>query len=127
MNANEDINKYAEALEQKTLELIQSEDWLALDAMIASECQFVTNSGVYTKTQSLDLMKKMRLTSASIRNVKATACGDSLIVSFELSCSELINGEQQSTDYSPRLSVWKQIDGVHRCIAYGDFNTSKRV
>lgn len=41
---NEDLIKIAQDLEQKTLDLIQAGSWPILDAMIASECQFVTNS-----------------------------------------------------------------------------------
>ena len=116
------LNQLAESLEQKTLDLIQSGRWDELGRMIASECQFVTAHGVFNKPQAMALMQGMGLRDASIRNVCATACDDTLIVSFELACTELIAGKPQRRDYSPRLSVWKQIDGAYTCIAYGDFN-----
>lgn len=122
MATNETLNQFAQALEQKTLDLIQASNWPALDAMLAAECQFVTNSGIFDKQQAMALMQGMQLTSSAIRHVKATENGDTLIVSFELACTELINGRTQSKDYSPRLSVWKKINGQYLCVAYGDFN-----
>ena len=117
-----DQNTLAESLEQKTLDLIQAGDWPALDAMIAPECQFVTNGGVFDKPRAMALMQGMKLTGTKMRNVKATRSGDSLVVSFELACTELIDGKPQSKDFSPRLSVWKKQGDAYRCVAYGDFN-----
>lgn len=116
------LNKLAESLEQKTLDLIQTGRWQELDAMMAPACQFATNQGVFDKARAMTLMQGMKLTSATMRNVKATGCGDNLVVSFELACSELINGQAQSRDFSPRLSVWKKMGDTYLCIAYGDFN-----
>lgn len=122
MATNETLNQIAQHLEQKTLDLIQSGDWVALDAMLAPECQFVTNGGVLNKPQAMALMQAMQLTQASMRQVHATASGDTLIVSFELACTERIDGKLQSKDYSPRLSVWKKAADTYLCVAYGDFN-----
>ena len=47
MTVNQSLNQFAQALEQKTLDLIQAGQWAALDAMIAPECQFVTNEGIF--------------------------------------------------------------------------------
>lgn len=122
MSAHESLNQLAQDLEQKTLDLIQACRWADLDEMIAPECQFVTNSGVFEKPWAMSLMKGMRLTGSTMRNIKATTIGDTLIVSFELACIERINGNPQSKDYSPRLSVWKRVSDHYQCIAYGDFN-----
>lgn len=122
MTSHAALNQLAQDLEQKTLDLIQSSNWAALDAMIAPECQFVTNSGIFNKTQAMALMQAMHLEASTLRHVRATECGDTLIVSFELACTEMIGGKRQSKDYSPRLSVWKKIGGNYQCIAYGDFN-----
>ncbi|MEN9879752.1 MAG: hypothetical protein RIQ55_398 [Pseudomonadota bacterium] len=122
MTNNESLNQIALALEQKTLDLIQSGNWAALDAMIAPECQFVTNDGVFDKSAAMSLMQAMHLTDASIRNVHATSNGDTLIVSFELACAEFVNGQRQSENYRPRLSVWKKYADKYQCMAYGDFN-----
>lgn len=122
MNTPTDITTLATALEQKTLDLIQAGRWAELDAMIAPECQFVTNGGVFDKAKAMSLMQGMKLTATQMRHVKATRTGDALIVSFELACSELIEGKPQSKDFSPRLSVWQERDGQFLCVAYGDFN-----
>lgn len=116
------LNKLAESLEQKTLDLIQAGRWQELDAMIAPECLFATHQGVVDKTRAMSLMQGMQLTAATMRHINATCCGDNLIVSFELACSERINGQVQSRDFSPRLSVWKRVGNAYLCIAYADFN-----
>ncbi len=120
-NEQETINQLAASLEHQTLDLIQNHQWDALDDMIAQECQFVTHQGVYDKQGALSLMKHMALRSAKVSDVKASLCGDNLIISFRLACSEMIDGLEQSKEFSPRLSIWKQLDGKFRCIAYGDF------
>ncbi len=122
MSTHESLNQLAQTLEQKTLDLIQAGDWPALEAMIAAECQFVTNGGIFNKAEAMALMQAMHLEAATLRHVTATECGDTLIVSFELACTELIGGKRQSKDYSPRLSVWKKRAAGYQCIAYGDFN-----
>lgn len=119
---NQALIKTAQDLEQKTLDLIQAGNWSALDTMISPECKFVTNSGVFNKHQAIKLMQAMNLREANIRHVQATQCGDTLIVSFELACTEMIDDKPQSKGYSPRLSVWKQMVTGYQCIAYGDFN-----
>ena len=116
------LNTLAESLEQKTLDLIQAGRWQELDAMIAPECQFATHQGVLDKSRAISLMQEMQLTAATMRHINATRCGDNLIVSFELACTERINGQPQSRDFSPRLSVWKRVGNAYLCIAYGDFN-----
>lgn len=122
-NVSSDLNVFAKALEQRTLDLIQSENWATLDAMISGECQFVTQSGVLNKSEAMTLMQRMQLKTAILKDVKATAVGDNLVVSFYLACSEIINGELQSRDFTPRLSIWKKIGETYRCIAYADFAT----
>ena len=122
-DAASDLNAFAKALEQRTLDLIESQSWAELDAMISPECQFVTQAGVLKKSDAMTLMQRMQLKSATMKNVKATAVGDNLVVSFYLACSELINGKQQSGDFTPRLSVWKKTGEEYSCIAYGDFAT----
>ena len=97
-------------------------NWSALDAMISPECQFVTSSGVFNKHQAMTLMQAMNLKETAIRQLQATQCGDTLIVSFEMACTEMIDDKPQSKACSPRLSVWKQMATGYQSIAYGDFN-----
>lgn len=119
-----ELNQLAESLEQKALDLIEAGRWQELSDMIAPECQFVTTYGVFEKAQAMALMQGMGLKDASIRSVRANACNDTLVVSFKLACTEWVAGKPQRRDFSPRLSVWKKIDGTYKCIAYGDFNRS---
>lgn len=123
-NASSDLNVFAKALEQKTLDLIESQSWAELDAMMSPECQFVTQAGVLNKSKAIALMQRMQLKSTTLKDVRATVVGDNLVVSFYLACSEIVNGEQQSGAFTPRLSVWKKTGAVYSCIAYADFATS---
>ena len=112
----------AEALERKTIALIQEKNWIALEEMLAPECQFVTVNRVYGKSEAMRLMKEMHLASVTLKDFSAQAVGDNLVVTFQMACAEHIAGEPQSQDFSPRLSVWKQYGERYVCIAYADMN-----
>jgi len=112
----------AEALERKTIALIQEKNWPALDEMLASECQFVTVKSVFGKSEAMRLMKEMHLASVRLKDFDVKAVGDNLVVTFQMACTEHIAGEPQSHDFSPRLSVWKQSGERYVCIAYADMN-----
>jgi hypothetical protein len=114
--------KVAEALERKTIALIQEKNWSALEEMLAPECQFVTVKSVYGKSEAMRLMKEMHLASVTLKDFSAQAVGDNLVVTFQMACAEHIAGEPQSHDFSPRLSVWKQCGERYMCIAYADMN-----
>ena len=114
--------KVAEALERKTIALIQEKNWSALEEMLASECQFVTVNRVYGKSEAMRLMKEMHLATVTLKDFDAKAVGDNLVVTFRMACTEQIAGEPQSHDFSPRLSVWQQSGGRYVCIAYADMN-----
>ena len=122
MSSGESLDQLALALERKTLDLIETGAWDALSAMISPACQFVTNQGILDKSQAMRLMQGLRLKDARIRHIKATSSGDTLTVSFELSCSEFIQGQWQSRDFRPRLSVWQKEGADYLCIAYADFS-----
>lgn len=112
----------AEALERKTIALIQEQNWEALGDMLAPECQFVTVNSVYGKSDAMRLMKEMHLTSVTLKEFDVKAVGDNLIVTFQMACAEHIAGQSQSAAFSPRLSVWKQSGERYVCIAYADMN-----
>ena len=112
----------AEALERKTIALIQQKNWLALDEMLAPECQFVTVNSVYGKLEAMRLMQDMHLAAVTLKGFDAKAVGDNLVVTFQMACTEHVAGEPQSNDFSPRLSVWKQRGEGYVCIAYADMN-----
>lgn len=112
----------AEALERKTIALIQEQNWEALGDMLAPECQFVTVNSVYGKSDATRLMKAMHLTSVTLKEFDAKAVGDNLVVTFQMACAEHIAGQPQSAAFSPRLSVWKQSGEHYVCIAYADMN-----
>lgn len=112
----------AEALERKTIALIQEKRWSDLEEMLAPECQFVTVNSVYGKTEAMRLMKEMHLASITLKDFGAQAVGDNLVVTFQMACTERIAGEPQSHDFSPRLSVWKKSGEDFVCIAYADMN-----
>lgn len=112
----------AEALERKTISLIQEKNWVALEEMLAPECQFVTVNSIYGKSEAMRLMKQMHLAAVTLKDFDAKAVGDNLVVTFQMACSEDIAGEPQSCDFSPRLSVWQQSVDRYVCIAYADMN-----
>lgn len=114
------IELEAEKLERLSVQLIQDENWQALDQMLAPGCQFVSSQGACDKASAMRLMKEMNLGPVKFKDFKVTEAEDTLIVSFWIAALEYRDSKELSPDYSPRLSVWKKIDSQWQCIAYAD-------
>lgn len=114
------IELEAEKLERLSVQLIQDENWQALDQMLAPGCQFVSSQGACDKASAIRLMKEMNLGPVKFKDFKVTEAEDTLIVSFWIAALEYRDSKELSPDYSPRLSVWKKIDSQWQCIAYAD-------
>ena len=70
-------------------------------------------------------MKGMNLGPVQLKDFLVTQSGDNLIVSFWLAADEYHDGKALSSEFSPRLSVWKNKGDQWLCIAYADFITPK--
>jgi len=114
----------AEELERLSVQLIQDKDWGALEKMLAPGCQFVSSQGACDKESAMHLMKEMHLGPVKFKDFKVTQAEDNLIVSFWIAALEYRDGKELSPEYSPRLSVWKKIEGQYLCIAYADLIAS---
>ena len=81
-------------------------DTEALDALLAPDYQLVRNDGTRA-TKEEYLAEPATVDSYSIANVKGTSTGNTLVVSFDLTIEEEING-QQIAETAPRLGsfVW---------------------
>ena len=110
----------AEELERLSVKLIQDQNWEALEKMLAPGCQFVSAQGACDKASAMRLMKEMQLGPVKFKDFKVTEAQDNLIVSFWIASLEYRDGKELSPEFSPRLSVWKKIDGQWLCIAYAD-------
>ncbi len=115
----------AEELERLSVKLIQDKSWEALEKMLAPSCQFVSSQGACDKESAMSLMKEMHLGPVKFKDFKVTQAEDNLIVSFWIAALEYRDGKELSAEYSPRLSVWKRINGQWQCIAYADLIASK--
>ena len=117
------IQAEAEKLERLSVQLIQDQNWDALEKMLDPACQFVSMSGSCDRASAMSLMKEMNLGPVKFKDFKVTQAGDNLIVSFWLAALEFRDGKELSPDYSPRLSVWKKVSNQWQCIAYADLIT----
>lgn len=124
MSDQKSIEIEAEKLERLSVQLIQDKDWGALEKMLAPGCQFVSSQGACDKESAMRLMKEMHLGPVKFKDFKVTQAEDNLIVSFWIAALEYRDGKELSPEYSPRLSVWKKIEGHYLCIAYADLITS---
>lgn len=124
MSDYKSIELEAENLERLSVQLIQNKNWEALEKMLAPECQFVSSQGACDKDSAMRLMKEMHLGPVKFKDFKVTKAQDNLIVSFWIAALEYRDGKELSPEYSPRLSVWKKIEGQWLCIAYADLITS---
>lgn len=113
----------AEELERLSVKLIQDKNWDALEKMLDPACQFVGMNGACDRASAMSLMKEMNLGPVKFKDFKVTQAGDNLIVSFWLAALEFQDGKELSPDYSPRLSVWKNVSNQWQCIAYADLIT----
>ena len=125
MSDSTSIEIEAENLERLSVQLIQDKNWEALDKILAPSCQFVSSQGSCDKASAMRLMKEMHLGQVKFKDFKVTQAEDNLIVSFWIAALEYRDGKALSPEFSPRLSVWKKIDGQWQCIAYADLITNK--
>ena len=119
------LENLAEKLERLSVQYIQDKNWTALERMLDPACQFVGMDGACDRESAMTLMKAMNLGPVKFKGFKVTQSGDSLVVSFWLAALEYQDGKELSPDYSPRLSIWKMVDGQYLCIAYADLITQK--
>lgn len=120
---NPDLLAMAEALERRSVKLIQEKNWEALEDMLDPACQFVNAKGSSSRDAAISLMKGMNLGPVEFKDFKVSqsADGQELIVSFGLAALEDRDGKALSPEFSPRLSVWKRVGTSWKCIAYADF------
>lgn len=120
-----ELEDLAEKLERLSVQYIQDKNWTALERMLDPACQFIGMNGACDRESAMTLMKAMNLGPVKFKDFKATQSGDNLVVSFWLAALEYQDGKELSPDYSPRLSIWKMVDGQHLCIAYADLIAQK--
>lgn len=115
----------AEKIERLSVKLIQEKNWDALESLLDPVCQFVGINGACDRASAITLMKQMNLGPVEFKNFHVTQTLDNVIVSFWLAAHEYRDGKILSSDFYPRLSVWKITEDGWRCIAYADLIGSK--
>jgi hypothetical protein len=114
-----------EKLERLSVRYLQDKNWDALEKMLDPACQFVGMAGACDRASAMTLMKGMNLGPVKFKDFLVTQSGDNLIVIFWLAADEYHDGKALSSEYSPRLSVWKNTGDRWLCIAYADLITPK--
>jgi hypothetical protein len=120
-----ELVEQGEKLERLSVHYLQNKNWDALEKMLDPACQFVGMAGACDRASAMTLMRGMNLGPVKFKDFLVTQSGDNLIVSFWLAADEYHEGIALSSDYSPRLSVWKKNGGEWLCIAYADLITPK--
>jgi hypothetical protein len=120
-----ELVEQGEKLERLSVQYLQNKNWDALEKMLDPACQFVGMAGACDRASAMTLMRGMNLGPVKFKDFLVTQSGDNLIVSFWLAADEYREGIALSSNYSPRLSVWKKNGGEWLCIAYADLITPK--
>ena len=120
-----ELLELGEKLERLSVQYLQDKNWDALEKMLDPACQFVGMGGACDRTSAMALMKGMNLGPVQLKDFLVTQSGDNLIVSFWLAADEYHDGKALSSEFSPRLSVWKNKSDQWLCIAYADLITPK--
>ena len=120
-----ELLELGEKLERLSVQYLQDKNWDALEKLLDPACQFVGMDGACDRTSAMTLMKGMNLGPVQFKDFLVTQSRDNLIVSFWLAADEYHDGKALSSEFSPRLSVWKNKGDQWLCIAYADLITPK--
>ena len=110
-----------EKLERKMWTAVIAGNNAAIESMIAPGFQSVHEDGARDRAGELKLREGLEPTLVKFSNFKATEQGDTMIVTYDVSVSETIDGKNlPDTAPSPRLSVWLKTPSGWQWIAHAN-------
>lgn len=111
------LDRYFTALAEK--------DTQALDEILAPEFQVVRANGT-VQDKAAYLADTPDVGDFSLDQVRATVGEDELVVSYQLTVTETVEGAAQPTGPAPRLTVFDWRDGSWRLVAHANFGAVER-
>ncbi len=107
----------AEKLETKMWNYIKDRKWDEFANQVAPYFQSAIFDGAENREQFLNRVKVINIGNFVLSNFQVTEAPDILIVTYDISVSETIRG-QQIASKAVRLSVWQQNDSNWQWIAH---------
>ena len=97
-----------EKMEKQMWEDIKAKNWKAVEDKIAEGFQSVHPDGPRDRAGEISLIKNLNVGKVALSDLKSTANGDNIVVTYMISAQETIDLERLPTKPAPRLSVWKK-------------------
>lgn len=122
------LSLYAAVSEGEGLEIqmwtdIKAHNWVAVQSKIAPFFQSLHTDGTRTKEQEIGLLKKLNIGDYAIADLKVTGGTQStIIITYNITLNETIDGDSTVKKTNPRMSVWQNINGVWQWIAHANIN-----
>lgn len=119
-----DPTTQGKALVQRFFTLLEKSDVHGLNALLTPSFQVVrANGGVQNKASYLANPPEVK--HFTIEKLKATKSGGVLIVSYQVTVTETIAGNEQPIGPSPRLSIFQWQSNAWRLAAHANFGAIK--
>ena len=110
-----------EKLERKMWTAVIAGNNAAIESMIAPGFQSVHEDGARDRAGELKLLEGLEPTLVKFSDFKTTEQGDTIIVTYDVSVSETIDGKNlPDTAPSSRLSVWMKTPSGWQWIAHAN-------
>jgi len=110
-----------ENLERKMWTAIIAGNNASIESMVAPGFQSIHGDGARDRTGELKLLEGLDPTLVKFSNFKSTEQGDTIIVTYDVSVSETIDGTKlPDVTPSPRLSVWLKTPSGWQWIAHAN-------
>ena len=97
-----------EKMEKQMWEDIKAKNWKAVEDKIAEGFQSVHPDGPRDRASEISLIKNLNVGKIALSDLKSTANGDNIVVTYMISAQDTIDLERLPTTPAPRLSVWKK-------------------
>ncbi len=116
------LNALAEKLTKSWFEKITAKDWTAVEQQMHPSFQCTTFVGACDRAAGIAQIKTLSVGSAKFSTFHATRVGEALVVSCMIAAPESVGAKALPADESPRLGVWKWVDGAWQLTAWVSLN-----
>ncbi|MFP4527489.1 MAG: cache domain-containing protein [Candidatus Kapaibacterium sp.] len=95
-------------------------NWTEIENSIAQGFQSVHSDGARSRSEEIDLIKKLNINDYTLDNFITTRNGDVLVVTYTISVAETINNERLSSSPAVRQTVWLNTGDKWKWIAHAN-------
>jgi hypothetical protein len=118
-----DVSKKGEQLVREIWENIADKNWTEVEKKIANGFQSVHSDGARSRSEEIELIKKLDLGQYTLDNFIVTRNGPVMIVTYTVSVEETIENQRLSSAPAPRSTVWLKTDEGWKWIAHANLKS----